>query len=155
MSKNRKYESILEENLRATTNVGKVLSFTEDKEDKENMINMENINTNAPELKLKKTRSNIKNQPYKILEAPYIRDDFYLNLVDWNDNGQVGAALQGSLLIWSGCMSRRTKIYECPNPNDYLCSVAFMKQTNKVGVGLTDGSVKIFDLHKTGKSLHF
>jgi len=58
-------------------------------------------------------------------------------------------------MIWSGCMSRRTKIYECTIPNDYLCSVSFLKQSNKVGVGLTDGSVKIFDLHKTGKSLHF
>lgn len=40
MTKNKKYESILGENLRSTTNIGKVLSFTEDKEDKENLINL-------------------------------------------------------------------------------------------------------------------
>lgn len=60
----------------------------------------------------KKVRAPIKAQPYKILEAPFLRDDFYLNLVDWSDNDNIGVGLQTSLYIWSGCTSKVRKVYE-------------------------------------------
>jgi cell division cycle 20-like protein 1 (cofactor of APC complex) len=59
----------------------------------------------------KKNRGPIKSEPYKILEAPYLRDDFYLNLVDWSDNDNIGVGLQTSLFVWSGCTSKVRKVY--------------------------------------------
>jgi prepilin-type processing-associated H-X9-DG protein len=76
-------------------------------------------------------------------------------LVDWSDNDSIGVGLQSSLYIWSGCTSKVRKIYESENPTDYLCSVSFLRHNSKVSVGFTDGSVKIFDLCKTRKSLQF
>ena len=52
----------------------------------------------------KKTRK-VNKKPYKILQAPNLQDDFYLNLVDWSDNNQIAVALDTSLYIWSGCFS--------------------------------------------------
>jgi hypothetical protein len=41
------------------------------------------------------TSNSMKNilSPIKILDVPNIRDDFYLNLIDWHDQGPVGIAL--------------------------------------------------------------
>jgi cell division cycle 20-like protein 1, cofactor of APC complex len=40
----------------------------------------------------KKTRK-ISKIPYKVLDAPQLRDDFYLNLVDWSDNNFLAVGL--------------------------------------------------------------
>lgn len=61
---------------------------------------------------LQKKRKKVSKEPFKILEAPYLRDDFYLNLVDWSDTNHIGVGLQNSLYIWSGCSSKVKKIYE-------------------------------------------
>jgi len=39
----------------------------------------------------------IASQPYKVLDAPNLVDDFYLNLVDWSPNNQLAVAL-GSIV---------------------------------------------------------
>lgn len=50
----------------------------------------------------KKARK-ISKKPYKILDAPNLQDDFYLNLLAWSDNNQIAVALDTSLYLWSGC----------------------------------------------------
>jgi len=52
----------------------------------------------------KKNRK-INKKPYKILDAPNLQDDFYLNLIDWSENNQIAVALDSSLYLWSGCSS--------------------------------------------------
>jgi len=39
--------------------------------------------------------------PEKILDAPDIKDDYYLNLMDWGDNGILSVALNQSLYLWN------------------------------------------------------
>jgi cell division cycle 20-like protein 1 (cofactor of APC complex) len=41
-----------------------------------------------------KKKRNISKQPYKILEAPMLKDDFYLNLIDWSHSNQIAVGLQ-------------------------------------------------------------
>ena len=53
----------------------------------------------------------ISKKPYKILDAPNLQDDFYLNLLDWSDNNQIAVALDSALFMWSGCSSEVTKLY--------------------------------------------
>lgn len=86
--------------------------------------------------------------PYKILDAPYLRDDFYLNLVDWSDNDSIGVGLQSSIYLWSGCTSKVKKIYESKSATDYICSISFLKHAPKICAGFTEGKIKIFDLQK-------
>jgi hypothetical protein len=50
-------------------------------------------------------------QPYKVLPASLLRDDFYLNLLDCDEAGHIGVGLQSSLFIWSGCATNVTKVH--------------------------------------------
>ncbi len=54
---------------------------------------------------MEKKPRKINKKPYKVLDAPNLQDDFYLNLLDWSDNNQIAVALDSSLYVWSGCSS--------------------------------------------------
>ena len=43
----------------------------------------------------------INSAPEKILDAPEIVDDFYLNILDWGINNQLAIGLSNSLYIWN------------------------------------------------------
>jgi cell division cycle 20-like protein 1 (cofactor of APC complex) len=43
----------------------------------------------------------IPRKPYKILEAPNLHDDYYLNLVDWSHANVVAVALGACVYLWS------------------------------------------------------
>ena len=41
--------------------------------------------------------------PFKVLDAPQLQDDFYLNLVDWSLTNVLAEGLLDAVYIWSGC----------------------------------------------------
>ena len=43
----------------------------------------------------------IASAPYKILDAPALCDDFYLNLVDWSSMNTLAVALGQHVYIWN------------------------------------------------------
>jgi len=98
------------------------------------------------ETKEKKARK-ISKKPYKILEAPNLQDDFYLNLIDWSDNNQIAVALDSALYIWSGCSTDVHRLYETSQINDYICSVSFCDD-NKIAFGNSNGQIKVYDVLK-------
>jgi cell division cycle 20-like protein 1 (cofactor of APC complex) len=43
----------------------------------------------------------ISKAPYKVLDAPDLQDDFYLNLVDWSSQNILAVGLGRAVYIWS------------------------------------------------------
>ena len=108
-TKNSHYESLLNHNL--INQQAKILYFHDQETPKENK------NPNLPEVTASsecgfKKEQKLPLQPYKVLPANYLKDDFYLNLLDYSDSGNIGVGLQGGLYIWSGCATKVTKSYE-------------------------------------------
>ena len=58
---------------------------------------------------LKPTRK-VSKLPFKLLDAPQLQDDFYLNLVDWSSQNMLAVGLGTEVYIWSACNSRVTKL---------------------------------------------
>ena len=52
----------------------------------------------------------IAKAPYKVLDAPYLEDNFYLNLVDWSQQNVLGVGLRDSVYIWSAQNSQVKKL---------------------------------------------
>lgn len=48
-----------------------------------------------------KKQREIPKLPYKVLDAPDLQDDFYLNLVDWSDYNNLAVCLASTVYIWS------------------------------------------------------
>lgn len=53
-----------------------------------------------------KQRKKISRVPYKVLDAPSLQDDFYLNLVDWSKSNILAVGLGSSVYLWSAYTSK-------------------------------------------------
>lgn len=78
--------------------------------------------------------------PYKILDAPQLTDDFYLNLVDWgNKNNKVGVALGDALYLWDPLTNQADNLW-AGQQGDTITAVGFSRRdAHLVAVGLQDG----------------
>ena len=45
----------------------------------------------------------ISKTPFKVLDAPELQDDFYLNLLDWSSQNTLSVGLGTSVYLWSAC----------------------------------------------------
>lgn len=46
-----------------------------------------------------KAQRKIPNNPYKVLDAPALQDDFYLNLIDWSSQNILSVGLGSSIYL--------------------------------------------------------
>ena len=64
----------------------------------------------------------IPQQPFKVLDAPCLQDDFYLNLVDWSAQNVLAVGLGSCIYLWSAQNSKVTKLSDI-GPNNRVTSV--------------------------------
>ncbi|KAK9379719.1 WD40-repeat-containing domain protein [Kockiozyma suomiensis] len=86
----------------------------------------------------------------RILDAPGIRDDYYLNLLDWSCNNQVAIGLDRDLYVWnaeSGTVSSLLRT----TPDTYISGLKWSGDGAYVAVGLSDGDVQIWDVEEGEK----
>ena len=67
-------------------------------QEEDNMSFYENADSQNKQRKINK-------MPFKVLDAPQLRDDFYLNLVDWSSENVLAVGLNRAVYIWSACTS--------------------------------------------------
>ena len=83
--------------------------------------------------------------PYKILDAPSLVDDFYLNLIDWSSTNHISIGLQKAVYIWSYATSKAVKIHETINNEATICSVAWNQLATNLAIGESNGKIKLYD----------
>lgn len=74
----------------------------------------------------KKLRT-VSKVPYKVLDAPELTDDFYLNLVDWGSSNILGVGLGKCVYMWSAESGKVTKLCELPE-HDSVTSVNWIQK---------------------------
>ncbi|KAG9300694.1 hypothetical protein G9A89_023492 [Geosiphon pyriformis] len=90
--------------------------------------------------------------PYKVLDAPDLQDDFYLNLVDWSSTNVLGVGLGTCVYLWNAVTSRVIKLCDLgQNQNDNVTSVSWMPIGTHIAVGTNNGPVEIWDIQKNKK----
>lgn len=93
----------------------------------------------------RKTYRSVSKVPYKVLDAPDLADDFYLNLVDWSSKNVLGVGLSNCVYLWSAKTSNVTKLCEVDRERDRITSVNWSGRGDYLAVGLNSGSVQIWD----------
>ena len=87
----------------------------------------------------------IAKNPYKVLDAPALQDDYYLNLVDWSSQNDLVVGLQSCIYIWSASSSKVTKLYDL-GQNDTTTSVNWARNGSLLAVGTDTGLVQVWDV---------
>lgn len=93
--------------------------------------------------KWKSTR-HIPNTPERILDAPDITNDYYLNLLDWGSNNCISVALGNSVFVWNSGTGIVEKLIETEEDN-IITSVRWIKEGDILAVGFNNGSVELWD----------
>ncbi|KAL4939459.1 hypothetical protein BDV06DRAFT_36650 [Aspergillus oleicola] len=84
--------------------------------------------------------------PYKVLDAPDLQDDFYLNLVDWGSSNVLGVGLGNSVYMWNSQSGRVTKL--CELKDDTVTSVSWIQRGTHLSIGTGKGLVQIWDAER-------
>jgi len=84
----------------------------------------------------------------KILDAPDFVDDFYLNLLDWGADNVLAVALNKSIFLWNASNSDIVELMTMEG-DDIVTSLKWANDGRYLGVGTTNGEVRVYDCHST------
>ncbi|XP_059030973.1 cell division cycle protein 20 homolog B isoform X2 [Mustela lutreola] len=93
-----------------------------------------------------------KNLDYSILQPEVkihltgLRNDYYLNTLDWNFQNLVAIALGSSAFIWNGENYNVTENIDLPINCNYVSSVSWVKDGTCLAVGTSEGEVQLWDV---------
>lgn len=97
--------------------------------------------------KFKSTR-HVPSVPDKILDAPEIVDDYYLNILDWGKNGLIAVPLHNAVYLWNSESGRVDELFgDNPITDDNLIvtSVKWITEGMIIAIGLSNGTVELWD----------
>ncbi|KAL1110522.1 hypothetical protein AAG570_008050, partial [Ranatra chinensis] len=94
----------------------------------------------------RKATRKISRIPFKVLDAPELQDDFYLNLVDWSSQNVLSVGLGSCVYLWSACTSQVTRLCDLSNDANSVTSVSWNERGNLVAVGTHHGYIQVWDV---------
>ena len=97
-----------------------------------------------------KMKRKLSKMPYKVLDAPALQDDFYLNLIDWGHQNFLAVGLASNVYLWNGLTSKVTKLCDL-GLSDSVTSVGWSLKDNYFTLGTNNGEVHLWDIQKLKK----
>ncbi|KAI5807593.1 WD40-repeat-containing domain protein [Peziza echinospora] len=95
-------------------------------------------------------RRRILTAPERVLDAPGLVDDYYLNLLDWSSSNQVAIGLERNVYVWNAESGGVSCLLETA-ADTYVSSVKWSQDGAYVAVGLGTGDVQIWDVEESTK----
>lgn len=92
----------------------------------------------------KGTSRYIPQSPERILDAPDIINDYYLNLMDWSNDNIVTVALGKVVYLWNASTGNIEQLREYEN-GDHACSLSWIQQGHILAIGNNEGAVELWD----------
>ncbi|XP_077236902.1 FIZZY-related 3 [Tasmannia lanceolata] len=86
----------------------------------------------------------ISKTPHKVLDAPSLQDDFYLNLVDWSSQNVLAVGLGTCVYLWTASTSKVIKLCDL-GPSDSVCAVQWTREGSYLSIGTNLGDIQIWD----------
>ena len=81
----------------------------------------------------------INKVPFKVLDAPNLQDDFYLNLLEWSSQNILSVALDTCLYFWNANNNRVIKF--CDLAPDSISSLNWNKNGTQIAIGTSKGTI--------------
>ncbi|KAJ1916580.1 WD repeat-containing protein slp1 [Mycoemilia scoparia] len=112
-----------------------------------------------PQLKTSTSTANkrrILTTPDRVLDAPGLIDDYYLNLLDWSSSNILAIGLDHSVYLWNadtGDVSSLCELSGAENDDNspYVSSVNWSADGSYLAIGTSDGDCQIWDADAQSK----
>jgi len=93
----------------------------------------------------------IPSAPTRVLDAPDLKDDYYLNLLSWNDKNILAVALANTVYLWNagtGDIQELCTYEEGGSVDAHISSVAWVQEGGAhLAVGTSGGTTELWDVH--------
>lgn len=86
----------------------------------------------------------INQTPERILDAPDIINDYYLNVMDWSKANVLTIALGNSIYLWHAGNGKTEQLFEYPE-GEHACSLSWIENGHILAVGNNSGLVELWD----------
>ncbi|XP_077190232.1 cell division cycle protein 20 homolog [Paroedura picta] len=96
----------------------------------------------------RKTGRYIASMSDRILDAPDIRNDYYLNLIDWSSLNFLAVALDKAVYLWNYDSREIIQLMQMEHPDDYISSVSWIKEGNYLAIGTSNAEVQLWDIQQ-------
>eukprot|EP00826_Nyctotherus_ovalis_P053716 TRINITY_DN7007_c0_g4_i1.p1 TRINITY_DN7007_c0_g4~~TRINITY_DN7007_c0_g4_i1.p1 ORF type:complete len:463 (-),score=118.20 TRINITY_DN7007_c0_g4_i1:147-1535(-) len=99
----------------------------------------------------KQNKRRVPRKAERILDAPELLDDYYLNLIDWSTSDKVAVCLGHSLYLWDANTGETDQLltHDAANAWNVLTAVAWSPEGKDVVIGCADRSVQLWDAAAT------
>eukprot|EP01107_Rhizomastix_libera_P007741 TRINITY_DN22755_c0_g1_i1.p1 TRINITY_DN22755_c0_g1~~TRINITY_DN22755_c0_g1_i1.p1 ORF type:complete len:469 (+),score=94.54 TRINITY_DN22755_c0_g1_i1:24-1409(+) len=84
----------------------------------------------------------------RVLDAPGMVNDYYLNLLSWGARNELAVALGQDVYLWSAESGSISKLLETASEDNIVTSVKWMADGTHLAVGLNDGEVMLWDVER-------
>jgi len=90
----------------------------------------------------------ITTKPHRVLDAPQLEDDYYLNLIDWSKSNILAVALQNAIHLWSGTTGNVKQLCQLSDENEIYTSVSWSNRAECLATGISNGKIEVWDFNK-------
>jgi len=90
----------------------------------------------------------ISSTPERILDAPDLLNDYYLNLLDWSCNNVLAIALGGVVYLWNSSAGSIDQLCECKLEGEVITSVKWMADGSFIAIGTSLNDVQLWNVEK-------
>lgn len=80
----------------------------------------------------------------RILDAPYLMEDYYSKVIDWGRNNVLAVALGPALFLWKWENGKVKKLLQVPGEDDYPTSVSWSHDAKTLAVGYMDSKLQLW-----------
>ncbi|KAF9425402.1 ubiquitin-protein transferase activating protein [Podila epigama] len=87
----------------------------------------------------------ILSSPERVLDAPGMLDDYYLNLLDWSCMNVIAIGLDKSVFIWNAETGEAENLVTLTGVTDAITSVSWSYDGTHLAVGTFNGDTQIWD----------
>ncbi|KAI8896488.1 WD40-repeat-containing domain protein [Globomyces pollinis-pini] len=88
--------------------------------------------------------------PERVLDAPGLVDDFYLNLMDWSSKNMLAVGLEDTVYIWNGDTGDVTEFCKT-RPDELVTSLSWAGDGSYLAVGTDEGDAQIWDVDTSSR----
>ncbi|WIA09936.1 hypothetical protein OEZ86_000101 [Tetradesmus obliquus] len=102
-------------------------------------------NSNLGQCAPRKQYRHIPTTQDRILDAPDLVDDYYLNLLDWSSNNTIAVALGATAYLWNAADGSIEELCSLPGEGDYITSLKWAADSTHLAVGTSSARVQVWD----------
>lgn len=104
-------------------------------------------NKNNPS-KVARTFRHISSTPERILDAPDLLDDYYLNLLDWSRTDLMAVALGSAVYLWNAASGEIEMLCETKEEDEVITSVKWMQDGSHIALGTSYNDVQMWNVER-------